>query len=206
MPAGSGRELAALRSIPRAVREAEQHLSQHPLRGVVRAAEYAARVAATGQSRQVSAGFRGSVTARRQRFLAASKARAGDSAIWRLMTGQGGEATVFAIGDGYAGANARRGERVGRSRVKGLVRYLARFMRVVLVDEFRTSANCAACLAGKMVYARDRDGECSACGTKRNRDMNGCSLILEVVRSVLATGKRPAQLQRATDEPAGSTQ
>ena len=126
------------------------------------------------------------------------------------MTGQGGEATVFAIGDGYAGANARRGERVGRSRVKGLVRYLARFMRVVLVDEFRTSANCAACLAGKMVYARDRDSQCNACGGKRNRDANACSLILDVVRSLLETGKRPAPLRRAggddEDMPAAGTQ
>jgi hypothetical protein len=212
--------------VPAAVLADERELSRLPLKGMLDAIEFAKRVAATFKCRAASAGFRGSVAARRKRFLRDSRAKAADARILHQLVaeklpcdssterpGLAASCTgsvVLAVGNGYSGAQPRPGERYGRSRVKGLVRYLARFMRVVQVDEFRTSANCAACLAGKMVYARDRDGQCNACGGKRNRDANACSLILDVVRSLLETGKRPAPLRRAggddKDMPAAGTQ
>ena len=214
--------------MPAAVLAAEREKSRLSLKGMLDATEFAKRVAATFKCRAASAGFRGSVAARRKRFLRDSRAKAADARIlhqlvadklpcdsstaaaerpWSAASCTG--SVVLAVGNGYSGSQPRSGERYGRSRVKGLVRYLARFMRVVQVDEFRTSANCAACLAGKMVYARDRDGQCNACGGKRNRDENACSLILDVVRSLLETGKRPAPLRRAGDDedlPAAGTQ
>jgi hypothetical protein len=196
---GPRRELTALRTIPTRVAEAERLLSQHSLKGVVDPHELLRRIVQTAPSRLVSAAFRGSVTARRQRFLHASRTRAGDAAVLTALC-NATASTVLAIGDGYAGTRAKKGERHGRAPVKGLIRYLARFVRVVLLSEYRTSANCAVCVTGKMTYARDRDGSCNACGGHRNRDENACALMLKVVHSLVTTGRRPAPLRRSTDD------
>jgi hypothetical protein len=111
---------------------------------------------------------------------------------------------VLCLGAGYHGSQARKGNRFGRSPVLGLTRYLARFIRVVLVNEHNTSARCSRCVHGRMSYDRvTRAGSCDTCDAHGvDRDVNAASQMLRLAHALLATGKRPAPLRRRADKHA----
>jgi hypothetical protein len=202
--AWKGAGLATPSSVtPHRVVEAERVLSRYPLKGVLCPKELLSRLAMTAHSRMVCVGYHGSVSARRQRFLRDERAAQSDAAVLKKLASNAGNATVvLACGNGYAGSNPRRGERFGRSPVKRLVRYLSRYMCIVLVDEFRTSANCCVCSRGKMTYEPDRKGTCDSCprSERRDRDENAAVLMLTIAHSLMMSGRRPEALRRASDD------
>lgn len=130
---------------------------------------------------------------------------------------------VIALGNGFHGQRARRGTQGGAAPIKGLRRFMSKFRRVVLVDEFKTSQRCPRCKSSNHVMShptllRQRRrlrqqseetaeaasvrvrvngvSQCSHCHTTWSRDGAACRNIAAVYKAQLQGQKRPRYLSR----------
>jgi len=102
--------------------------------------------------------------------------------------------TVIAFGAGFRHRRSQPGEEFGPCPVAGIIRSLARHIRVVMVDEFYTSQKCAQC--GGQLELTGRQGYCSGCKVAMDRDVNAARNIQAVALHRLAGQERPKALQR----------
>lgn len=87
-----------------------------------------------------------------------------------------------------------------RAAVTGVIRFFARHVRVVMVDEYRTSKACSNCQQKFMKYDDKRVGTCEGGCRPLDRDLNGAINIKKVFESLARTGDRPGILARDRDE------
>lgn len=119
---------------------------------------------------------------------------------------------VIALGNGFHGQRMRRGMQGGCAPIKGMRRFLSKFRRVVLIDEYMTSQRCPDCkLTGKnsadilqhpRLLRRDRYvkvngvSQCTHCHTTHSRDVAAARNIAAVYKAQVEGGSRPAYLCR----------
>jgi hypothetical protein len=143
---------------------------------------------------------------RSRRFVLSGRRKAAYASVLnKLLKAGGGKQVVLCVGDAFWTTKSRRGTKHA-SCVPALLRFLARHLRVVMVDEFRTSKLCACgdC-SGAMAYdSVTRAGPCSECGKSKDRDENAASNMLAIAYSYMTTGERPEKLQRKEDAAEGA--
>ena len=192
--------------LPPVVIDAQDVLSKNSFRTCASFAEFLARVRSTQLARGVVRGYFGSVAMRSRRFILSGRRKAAYASVLnKLLKAGGGKQVVLCVGDAFWTTKSRRGTKHA-SCVPALLRFLARHLRVVMVDEFRTSKMCA-CVGcdGEMAYdSVNRAGPCSECGHEKDRDENAASNMLAIAYSYMTTGERPEKLQRKEDAAEGA--
>ena len=196
--------------IPDHVLEAYKTLSGRSLRCFTSFGDLLQRLDQTKAAREVILGYCGSISARSRRFVLAGRK---DSAYARVLNSftqlqHDGHKVVVVLGDGFWSNKTKRGTKHA-SNVPSVTRFLARFLRVVRVDEHLTSKRCCLGCGGDMSYSlAARTGACSksegrgvCLNSNTDRDSNAASNMLRIIHAHLHDGSRPAHLQR--DEPAG---
>ena len=133
--------------------------------------------------------------------------------LFRMMQELAPEAQhVVALGDGFHGQRMRRGMQGGCAPIKGMRRFLSKFRRVVLIDEYMTSQRCPDCkltggssadiLQHPTLLRLDRHvkvngvSQCTHCHTTHSRDVAAARNIAAVYKAQLQGGSRPAYLCR----------
>ena len=148
------------------------------------------------QHRRTLEKYYGSGTVRSRRLRRYGSTQSGMEKLLKMVAPA--EDTILAYGNGYFGASARKGCQGGPPVCKSVRRYLARFRRVVLIDEFRTSVRSSCCGA---VLPWSKGGPrtilCPGCGKEIERDVNAAQNMLAIWTSHLKDGSRPPALCRS---------
>jgi hypothetical protein len=212
------------------VLEAQVHMSLHPLRTTRDTAELLGRLAETAASRAIVRAYWSTVSMRSRRFVLTSRHKSAYARVVNDFTQaqRHGKRVVLCVGAAYWPTTSSAGTKHA-SNVPAILRTLSRFIRIVLVDEFRTTLKCACCCSGEMtIHPETRLGVCSnvACENRAcDRDHNAarcvlraCAIfharchavcvrprsnMLRIVASQLAFGTRAEHLQRP-GAPAGA--
>jgi hypothetical protein len=215
--------------VPQAVAEAEGVMSRHSLKTASYDTFMANARIIRPYWRRVQA-FYGSVSHRSRRLVWDARRRSGMAYTLNVVVDghrNGMQNVVIAFGAGFRNRRSQHGEQHGpcpgkrvlfevvalisslslarlRLTVTGVIRHFARFVRVVMTDEYRTSKVCCACANGVMRYGANLMATCSnaACASEaRDRDTNGAENIKRVLKQLATDGTRPGLMARGTTLP-----
>ncbi len=130
----------------------------------------------------------GSVAMRSRQFILSGRRKAAyASVLHKLLKAGERKQVVLCVGDAFWTTESRRGTEHANC-VPGLLRFLVRHLRVVMVDEVRTSKLCA-CVGcdGEMAYdSVTRAGPCSKCGRSKDHDDNAaCNMLAMIARTAI---------------------
>lgn len=105
--------------------------------------------------------------------------------------------SIVVVGGNFQSAPARRGWKAGTPLLRSLLTYLERHRIVIYIDEFYSSAKCAAQGCGAFLQqVSPREKWCGTCKKTVNRDDNAQQNLVAVFEAWLHGRPRPNHLQR----------